>query len=126
MGTVRAVFDTNVLIDYLAGIEAARSELDRYPSCEISIVTWMEVLVGVNEEDESEERDIRSFLGTFAVHDLDRGTAQEAISIRRQHRIALPDAVIWATARTRNALFVTRNSRDFPDDDPAVRSPYEI
>jgi len=43
---VKALFDTNILIDYLRGIEASRTELDRYEDKAISIVTWMEVLVG--------------------------------------------------------------------------------
>ena len=35
----------------------------------------------------------------------------------------LPDAVIRATAQTTGRLLVTRNTRDFPPDDPWVREP---
>jgi len=31
----------------------------------------------------------------------------------------LPDAVIWATAQAHAMLLVTRNTKDFPVDDPA-------
>jgi len=30
MGSMKALFDTNILIDYLNGIEAAREEIERY------------------------------------------------------------------------------------------------
>ena len=43
---VKALFDTNILIDYLRGIPAAREELDRYETRAISVITWMEVLTG--------------------------------------------------------------------------------
>lgn len=43
---MKALFDTNVLIDFLAGIPQARGEIDRYDDAAISIVTWMEVLIG--------------------------------------------------------------------------------
>jgi predicted nucleic acid-binding protein len=36
----------------------------------------------------------------------------------------LPDAIILATARAESALLVTRNTKDFPRDDPASRVPY--
>ena len=43
---VSALFDTNILIDYLNGVEAARTELGRYSDKAISLITWMEVMVG--------------------------------------------------------------------------------
>ena len=43
---VKALLDTNILIDYLRGVGAARTELGRYQDKAISIITWMEVLVG--------------------------------------------------------------------------------
>ena len=47
---VKALFDTNILIDYLRGVEAARQELGRYSAKAISIVSWMEVMVGTRPE----------------------------------------------------------------------------
>ena len=43
---MRALLDTNVLIDYLGGIEVARDEIARHAGASISLITWMEVLVG--------------------------------------------------------------------------------
>ncbi len=51
--------------------------------------------------------------------------ARRAISIRREHRLKLPDAIVWASALGANALLVTRNTKDFPRDEPSVRFPYQ-
>ncbi|MFP3560880.1 VapC toxin family PIN domain ribonuclease, partial [Paraburkholderia sp. SIMBA_049] len=50
---VKALFDTNILIDYLGGVGGAKKELARYEYRAISIITWMEVLVGATPEDEA-------------------------------------------------------------------------
>lgn len=50
--------------------------------------------------------------------------ARAAVLLRRAHRLRLPDALIWATARVNHCLLVTRNSRDFPVSEPEVRIPY--
>lgn len=119
---MKALFDTNILVDYLAGREAAREELDRYRERLISAITWMEVLVGAH--DEAEEDVLAMFLRDFRVVDVTRGIAREAVAIRRTDRIRLPDAIIWASARAESALLVTRNTKDFPKDHPFVRVPY--
>ena len=121
---MRALFDTNILVDYLNGIAAARQELARHEQRAISVITWAEVLVGAR--DEADEQAIRAYLSTFEVADVDRDVAAEAVRLRREHRLRLPDALIWATARRRGALLVTRNTKDFPGDDPGVRVPYSI
>lgn len=121
---MKAVLDTNILVDYLNGIQAAKTELDRYERPLISLVTWMEVLVGAQHPDE--HRLLTSFLHRFQTVAIDEPVAEQAVLLRRQHRIRLPDAIIWATARTRECLLVTRNTRDFPSDDPTVRVPYRL
>ena len=121
---MRAVFDTNILVDYLNGIAKAQNEIARHRQGAISIISWMEVMVAARDEDD--ERVLTAFLGSFETLDLDRDTALEAVRVRRAHRMRLPDAIIWATARARGALLVTRNTKDFPRDDPAVRVPYTL
>jgi len=119
---VSAVFDTNVLIDYLNGVEKARQEIDRYQERAISVITWIEVMVGARNEEE--EGVIRDFLDAFGLLEVDRETGEEAARLRRTYRMRVRDAIVWATARTRRALFVTRNTKDFPANDPGVRVPY--
>jgi predicted nucleic acid-binding protein len=119
---VKALFDTNVLIDYLAGQATADKELNRYSQRFISTITWMEVLAGARNEEEEDVIDL--FLRDFRVVDVSRAIARAAVAIRREHRLRLPDAIIWASARHESALLVTRNTKDFPKRDPGVRVPY--
>ena len=120
---VKALFDTNVLIDYLNGIGAANQELSRYAGKAISIVTWMEVLAGA---DPDEEAAVRAWLLSFDVLPLDAAITERAVAIRKARRIRLPDAIIWATAQVHSLLLVSRNTKDFPQAEPGVRVPYVL
>ena len=119
---MNALFDTNLLIDYLKGIEEAREEIERYSVRLISTVTWMEVLMGGRNEEEIDV--IEMFLRDFRTVDITRRVAREAIEVRKVRHIRLPDAIIWASARVESAILVTRNSKDFPASEPGVRIPY--
>ena len=121
---MRALIDTNILIDYLAGVEAARSELARHTAPAISAITWMEVLVGAGDDEEMAR--LKSFLADFERIPINDAVSEGAVAIRRQHGIRLPDAIIWASAQVVDGLLVTRNTRDFPVDDPGVRVPYSL
>jgi len=120
---MKALLDTNILIDYLNGVEDARDELERYEAPLISTITWMELMVGVAGDDEAS---IRSFLSRFTHVNIDAEVAEIAVAIRREQKICLPDAIIWASAKRENALLVTRNTKDFPADFPGVRVPYHL
>ncbi len=52
--------------------------------------------------------------------------AERAAALRKAHRIKLPDAIVWASAQVHAMLLVTRDTRDFPPDDPGVRIPYAV
>ncbi|MGN6584710.1 MAG: type II toxin-antitoxin system VapC family toxin [Rhizobiaceae bacterium] len=118
---VKALFDTNILIDYLNAVPQAQTELNRHEARSISVISWMEVLVGAPAE---VEESTRAFLADFDVIGLDDGIAERAVSLRRRHGIKLPDAIIWATANVNSLLLVTRNTKDFGEDTPGVRIPY--
>ena len=119
---VKAVFDTNIFVDYLKGVRAAKEELERYRVRQISIITFIEVMVGAKNA--AEERAIRGFLGTFEVLELSAEIAQEAISIRKELRLKIPDAIVYATARTQGCILVTRNMKELKEDWPDIRIPY--
>lgn len=121
---LRAILDSDVLIDFLQGQAKAEQELRRYADWEISVVTWMEVLSGT--EGNEEEKQGRRFLDSLKVHALSTSVAEEAVQLRKKFRLRLPDAVIWATARTEGCLLVTRNHRHFPKDEPGIRFPYDL
>jgi len=118
-----ALLDTNILIDYLNGVAQAKEEIARYPRCAISVITWMEVLVGVQP---AEEAAVTEWLTLFDVIDITPAIAQHAVQLRRRHRMRLPAAIIWASAQIHGCLLVSRNHRDFPAHAPDVRVPYQM
>ena len=118
---VKALLDTCILIDHLNGVPEARDEIARHEAPLISVVTWMEVMVGARPELEPATR---AFLAGFAQVPLDRAVAEAAVRLRRDRRIRLPDAIIAASAAVAGAALVTRNTRDFDERDAGVRVPY--
>ena len=120
---VKALFDTNILLDHIKGVANAPTEIARYQDRAISIISVIEVLVGTTPATDAAER---AFLDHFVVVPLDSDVAEEAARLRKTHGMKLPDAVIWASARIEGRLLVTRNTKDFPAGDPGVRHPYAV
>ena len=89
----------------------------------ISTITWMEVMVGAKDD---EITPLEAFLANFQQVSIDKRVAEKAVEIRRQTRIRLPDAIIWASAQHENAMLVSRNRKDFPPDAPDVRMSYKL
>ena len=118
---VKALLDTNILIDYLNGISHAKAEIGRYRDKAISVVTWMEVMVGTTP---GTVGGTRAFLRGFRLLTITENVAEIAVELRQSRKIKLPDAIVWATARSDNRLLVTRNTKDFPAHEPGVRLPY--
>jgi predicted nucleic acid-binding protein len=120
---MNAVFDTNIVIDALNGIPEADAEFDRYEHVFISLVTWMEVLVGAQDDDVQ----LRDFMEThFEIVALDSAVSEKAVQLRRSKALRLPDAIIWATAQTQEAVLVTRNTKDFNPEWEGIRIPYKL
>ena len=117
-------FDSDVLIDYFDGIQNAAKELSLYERIAISRITWMEVLVGAPTDTLRRVRE--DFLRLIPVIELDEAVAREAIKIRQEYKLKLPDSIIWASARLNNALLITRNTRDFDAHEPGIRIPYRL
>ena len=120
---MKAVFDTNILIDHLNGFSEAKDELSHYDERLISVITWMEVMVGTSAENETA---VGQFLNNFRVVGLAEEIALLGVSLRRERRLKLPDAIIYATSQAENCLLVTRNTKDFRTDFPNIRVPYEL
>ena len=119
---VKVLFDTNILIDYLNGVPEAAQEISRHREKAISLITWMEVMAGVTEQDGPL---IKAFLSQFERLPIDSNVSAEAVNIRRSRRIKLPDAIILASARIHDRILITRNIKDFPAGvDADVRMPY--
>ena len=121
---MKGVFDTNILIDYLNGHSAAKTEYERYAEKIISRITSMEVLVGMKPDDD--EKEFHAFLDTFRTIELTSSVIEEAIRLRRSMRIKLPDAIIYATAKTEVCNLLTRNTKDFGPTSADIIAPYII
>jgi len=121
---MKAVFDSDVLIDYLQGLPQAREELARYRQPHYSIITFMELHCGARNE--TEKKAVDTLLGTLTRVELSETVARRAVELRQTLRLKLPDAVVLASAELEGCPLVTRNTRDFPSDDPRVRFPYSV
>ena len=120
---VRTLFDTNILVDYLNGIPQAKTELTLHTDKAISIVTWMEIQVGVAPADQVV---LDLFLLGFTVLPIDTPVSVKAVELSKSTRIKLPDAIIWATALVNQRLLIARNSKDFSPSAQGVLVPYII
>ncbi len=118
------VFDSNILIDHLNKVPNAWPEIKRYENRYISAVTWIEVLAG--SDSEAEEETSRMLLDRFRVIETDHHIREIAAVIRQQKKLRLPDAIILATAQSRNTILITRNTKDFDAGDPSIRVPYTL
>jgi predicted nucleic acid-binding protein len=57
---------------------------------------------------------------------VDDDVCELAVALRREHKIKLPNAIVWSTAQVHNLQLVTRNTKDFDRNAPGIRVPYEI
>ncbi|MBI3359069.1 MAG: type II toxin-antitoxin system VapC family toxin [Nitrospirae bacterium] len=121
---MKAVIDSDVLIDFLKGVPEAKKELALYSDRCVSLISWMEIMSGT--ETPEEERQCRSFLMQFRVIEIGREIAEQAVMFRRAHHLKLPDALILATAHHAGCILVTRNTKDFTSKTPGIRIPYRL
>jgi predicted nucleic acid-binding protein len=120
---VKVLFDTNIVIDVLKGVPLARDVLDNHPQRAVSIITWIEVMVGAPGALNDATRD---FLRGFELIGLTEHVAEQAVMVRQAHRLKLPDAVIWATATVNRLSLLTRDTKGFPRQHPDIIIPYEL
>ncbi|MGZ8224351.1 MAG: PIN domain-containing protein [Methylobacter sp.] len=104
-------------------MEQAKTELDRYSDKAISVITWMEVMAGATPETEEL---MRGFLSGFVSLPVEELVSNMAVTLRKKHKIKLPDAIVWATAQVNRRILVTRNTKDFSQNEPGIRVPYQI
>jgi predicted nucleic acid-binding protein len=89
----------------------------------ISVITWIEVLVGCRH---GEREAVQAWLETYPRLRLDDAISQESVKLRQRHSLKVPDAIHLATARCREFTQVTRNHRDVPLTLGGVLHPYML
>jgi len=120
---VKALFDTKFPHRLPKRNRCRKKELDRFPDKAISLITWMEVMVGANQQTESV---LRGFLNDLICLPINNIVGEATVALRRNYKIKLPDAIVWATAQQHNRILVTRNIKDFTANEPSIVIPYSL
>ena len=110
-------------IDVLRGEEVALRWLEAQEQASISVISWIEVLVGCRAQ---ERERVETWLEGFRRWPVDDAIARESVGLRQRHGLKVPDAIILATAVCAGLPLATRNSRDFPLELGGVVHPYEL
>ncbi len=122
----RYLIDSNVVIDFSLNRFDKKSKefLSKIIDAEsnLSFVNKIELL-GFS----SVEPEIIEFIEKSDIFGIDDDIIVRTISIRKFHRIKLPDAIIAATALTNNLILITHNTSDFKKiKGLKLINPYEI
>ncbi|MES3022905.1 MAG: PIN domain-containing protein [Pseudomonadota bacterium] len=122
------LFDTNILIDWSKGYAEALTELAHWDNPAISVISWIELYAGANSADVLRFDEFMVDFG-FEIIEIDEMIRKEAAVLMSERRragskIALPDAIIQATADVKKRTIITRNTKDFRGR--KVRVPYEL
>lgn len=119
----RYLIDTDVIVEYLRGREAAIEFLEGFEGeLLLSVITVAELYSGVKGEEEKQS--LEQFLLAFEVIPIDEDLAKNGGLFRNEyypsHGIGLADALIAATASEENATLVTFNRRHYPMLDEVI------
>lgn len=113
---MKYLYDTNIFIYYLAGDETVTKFFSNDFLQSNYVVTSPIIrieLLCFSSLSEPEAEAIEDLLSQFDSVPISRKVENQTISLKRKHKIKLPDAVIAATALCQEAVLVTRNIRDF-------------
>ncbi|WP_033073357.1 PIN domain-containing protein [Sphingopyxis sp. MWB1] len=121
---IAAQFDSDILIDALSGIDAARAEIRRAGRKGISRVSWTEVM---SAADPASIKTVEAFLACFQIEEIGDAVARRAAALRAERKgLTLADAFVLATAQITGRILVTRNIKVFPASMPGIRIPYTL
>ncbi|HRN38054.1 MAG TPA: type II toxin-antitoxin system VapC family toxin [Flavobacteriales bacterium] len=110
MSGSRLLLDTNVALYLLRGDRSAADAIQGQ-DVHISFITRMELLSKPSMT-KAEIRQVEAFVAEWPMVEMNRSIMDQAIILRREHRMKLPDAIIGATAIYSGLLLLTAD-RDF-------------
>lgn len=125
------VIDSDVFIDHLRGYQQALDFIDSLLGngakvC-FSVISEAEIYSNVRS---GEELLVRALFDSLTRLDVSGEIARKAGGYRvqyfRSHGLALPDALIAATAFVVGAGLITRNVRHYPMTDLEIATPYVL
>lgn len=112
------IIDSDILIDASRNQAAAIEFLihsNNLETLNISVISYLELQAGARNNAELQR--IEKFLSRFVVIAIDSDISHRAVALMRQYRLshglALPDALIAATALEEGETLATCNLRDF-------------
>lgn len=121
---MKILFDTNILIDALAGNRDARTVLEAHTDAAISVISAFEVLSGTSAWDEGKAQ---ALIARFRQIDVDPDIVLFAVTLAKDRRLLMPDAIIVATAQATGRTLITRDAKLVNEfEDPPVLVPYKV
>ncbi len=112
--------DTNVLVAFFDGQPYIRQALERFSPLRVPAVAYAEFLVGLTEAECVAVDPVIHKI--FDVIQTDNAICHEASKVRREARLKLIDAMIYATARVGGGVLITCD-KDFDKSWPDVYIP---
>ena len=116
--TKQLLVDTDILIDVANNISTAidRLKLEAQSlSLVVSVITQMELIVGCRNKTELQY--LKKFLQDYELIAFDESVSIKATELvenyRLSHGLLIPDALIAATAITRNIPLLSKNQKDY-------------
>jgi predicted nucleic acid-binding protein len=114
---IKYLWDTNIAIYYLQKQFSSSAEkfIDKIleeDETALSVITEIELLCwkGATSKDILQ---IKKLISRTILYNLDEDIKQETVSIRKNYRLKLPDAIIAASAQVNDLVLLTRNVDDF-------------
>lgn len=121
---MKVLIDTNILIDVLGGNQDARAELAAHTDAAISVISAFEVLSGTTSWDEDKAQ---ALIARFRQIDVDPDIVLFAVTLAKERKLPMPDAIIVATAQATRRTLITRDAKLVNEfDDPPVVVPYSL
>ena len=112
------IVDTDILIDAALDIGEAKeclSKISRKALPGVSVITYMELMVGCRNKKELSELD--NFIARFQMFRLNDRVSDVASELihdyRLSHGLLIPDALIAATAISVECPLASKNQRDY-------------
>lgn len=104
-GVKQLLLDSNIVVFALKGELQVHRYLGKYNLC-ISIISEMELLSTIFE-DSRQENLFRDFISKCHILGIDYEVKEKAVEVRKKWKASLPDAIIAATAISKNLEFYT-------------------
>lgn len=111
-GKHRFLLYTNAVVSLLSGNRQLAEQLEAAEYVGISVITYLEFLAfdGLSDTDLACFAEFCERIDVVALTHEDSGLVKLALDLRSSHRLKLPDAIIGATALSRNAILITNDS----------------